>query len=161
MPPHPGHQSPHRHHHADGPVPGDGQGHGPDERGRRLCDQALLPGGADRPGGRPDPPQRRRQPRAPGGHHQPAPLPAEHTQPHPGEKRPAHQADPGGVFHHADVYGKSRQGPVPGGDPGPGVGPGLFRRAEDRGRQRPPSAAEDRGQRHQPHLYHHGVGLWL
>jgi DNA-binding response OmpR family regulator len=101
------------------------------------------------------------QPRTPGGHHQPAPLPAEHPQPHPGEKRPAHQADPGGVFHHADVYGKSRQGPVPGGDPGPGVGPGLFRRAEDRGRQRPPSAAEDRGQRHQPHLYHHGVGLWL
>ena len=43
----------------------------------------------------------------------------------------------------------------------PGVGPGLFRRAEDRGRQCPPSAAEDRGQRHQPHLYHHGVGLWL
>ena len=44
---------------------------------------------------------------------------------------------------------------------GAGVGPGLFRRAEDRGRQCPPSAAEDRGQRHQPHLYHHGVGLWL
>ena len=34
----------------------------------------LLPGGAYRPGGRPDPPQRRRQPRAPGGHHQPAPF---------------------------------------------------------------------------------------
>ena len=24
VPPHPGHQPPHRHHHADGPVPGDG-----------------------------------------------------------------------------------------------------------------------------------------
>ena len=31
-----------------------------DDRGRRLCDQALLSRGADRPGGRPVPPYRRR-----------------------------------------------------------------------------------------------------
>ena len=44
---------------------------------------------------------------------QPAPLPAEHPQPHAGEERPAREADPGGVLHHADVYGEPRQGPVP------------------------------------------------
>ncbi len=33
----------------------------------------------------------------------PAPLPAEHPQPHAGEERPANQAHPGGVLHHADV----------------------------------------------------------
>ena len=36
MPPHPGHQLPHRHHHAHRPLTGDGQGHGPDDRSRRL-----------------------------------------------------------------------------------------------------------------------------
>lgn len=31
-----GHQLPHRHHHAHRPLTGDGQGHGPDDRSRRL-----------------------------------------------------------------------------------------------------------------------------
>ena len=54
-------------------------------------------------------------------------LPAEHPQPDAGEERPANQADPGGVFHHEGVHGKSGQGPLPGGDPGYGLGPGLLR----------------------------------
>ena len=33
----------------DGPDRGNGQGDGPDDRRRRLCDEALLPGGADGP----------------------------------------------------------------------------------------------------------------
>ncbi|CCX72446.1 ompR family two-component response regulator [Firmicutes bacterium CAG:83] len=44
---------------------------------------------------------------------QPAPLPAEHPQPHAGKERQAREADAGGVLHHADVHGESRQGPVP------------------------------------------------
>ena len=44
-----------------------------------------------------------------------------------GDERPANQADPGGVFHHEGVHGKSGQGPLPGGDPGYGLGPGLLR----------------------------------
>ena len=43
----------------------------------------------------------------------PAPLPAEHPQPHAGKERQAREADAGGVLHHADVHGESRQGPVP------------------------------------------------
>ena len=58
---------------------------------------------------------------------QPAALPAEHPQPHPGEERPADQAHPGGVRHHEDVYGEPRQGALPRGDPGLGLGPRLFR----------------------------------
>lgn len=38
----------------------DGQGDGIDDRCRRLCDKALLPGGADRPRGCADAPIRRR-----------------------------------------------------------------------------------------------------
>ena len=52
-----------RHHHAHRPHAGDGQGDRPDDRRGRLCDQALLSGGADGPGGRPLPPCRRRGPR--------------------------------------------------------------------------------------------------
>ena len=44
---------------------------------------------------------------------QPAALPAEHPQPHAGKERQAREADAGGVLHHADVHGESRQGPVP------------------------------------------------
>ena len=51
------------------------------------------------------------------------------------------------------------QGPLPGGDPGYGLGSGLFRRAEDRGCEHPPPAAEDRGQRAESHVHHHGVGI--
>ena len=47
----------------------------------------------------------------------------------------------------------------PGGDPGYGLGSGLLRRAEDRGCQHPPPAAEDRGQRAESHVHHHGVGI--
>ncbi len=92
---------------------------------------------------------------------QPAALPAEHPQPHPGEKRPAGEADPGGVLHRQAVHGEPGQGPVPGGDPGRGVGQGLLRRAEDRGREHPPPAHQDRGQPHEPGLYQHRVGLRL
>ena len=49
----------------------------------------------------------------------------------------------GGVFHHAHVHGKSRQGPLPRGDSGHGLGAELLRRAEDRRRQHPPPAPED------------------
>ena len=52
-----------RHYHAHRPHPGDGQGDRPDDRGGRLCDQALFPGGADRPGGCALPPRRRRDAR--------------------------------------------------------------------------------------------------
>ena len=44
-------------------------------------------------------------------------LCAQHPQAHPGEKRPAGEADPGGVRHYEDVHGKPWQGPFPGGDP--------------------------------------------
>ena len=47
------------------------------------------------------------------GEIEPAPLPAEHPQPHVGKERQAREADAGGVLHHADVHGESRQGPVP------------------------------------------------
>ncbi len=39
---------------------------------------------------------------------QPAALFAEYPQPDPGEKRPAGETDPGGVCHHAGVYGEPR-----------------------------------------------------
>ena len=57
----------------------------------------------------------------------PAALPAEHPQPYSGEERSADQAHPGGVRHHEDVYGEPRQGALPRGDPGLGLGPRLFR----------------------------------
>ena len=41
--------------------------------------------------------------------------------------RSADQAHPGGVRHHEDVYGEPRQGALPRGDPGLGLGPRLFR----------------------------------
>ena len=41
--------------------------------------------------------------------------------------RSADQARPGGVRHHEDVYGEPRQGALPRGDPGLGLGPRLFR----------------------------------
>ena len=41
------------------------------------------------------------------------------------------------------VHGKSRQGPLPRGDSGHGLGAELLRRAEDRRRQHPPPAPED------------------
>ena len=107
-------------------LPGDGQGDGTDDRRRRLCDQALLPGRAYRPCGRPVPPGRRRGD-PPDRGDSAGSLPAEHPQPDAGEERPANQADPGGVFHHEGVHGKSGQGPLPGGDPGYGLGPGLLR----------------------------------
>ena len=44
----------------------------------------------------------------------PAALPAEHPQPHPGEKRRAHQADPGGVQYHQAVSWTTRARPSPG-----------------------------------------------
>ena len=59
------------------------------------------------------------------------------------KKRPADQADPGGVLHHAGFHGEPWQGAVPGGDSGSGLGPGLFWRAEDCGCEHPASAAED------------------
>lgn len=67
---------------------------------------------ADGTGGRPHAPQRRQH----GGalrRDQSAPLPAEHPQPHAGKERQAREADAGGVLHHADVHGESRQGLVP------------------------------------------------
>lgn len=39
------------------------------------------------------------------------------------------------------------------------VGTGLRGRSEDRGREYPPPAHQNRGRRHQSHLYHHGLGL--
>ena len=53
---------------------------------------------------------------------QPAALPAQYPQPHPGEKRPARQAHPGGVLHRQNVHGEPRQGPLPRGDPGRRLG---------------------------------------
>ena len=78
---------------------------------------------------------------------------------HPGEERPAGEADPGGVRHHQDVHGEPRQGPVPGGDFEVRLGGELPGRAEDRGREHPAAPGEDRGRPHQPHLYHHHLGL--
>ena len=49
----------------------------------------------------------------------------------------------------------------PGGDPGRGVGAGLLRRAEDRGREHPPPAHQNRGRPDKPHVYYHGLGLWV
>ena len=75
------------HHHAHRPDPGDGQGDRPDDRRGRLRDQALLPGGADRSGGRPVPPQRRRGEADGQRRDRPAALPAQHPQPDAGEER--------------------------------------------------------------------------
>ena len=80
----------------------------------RLCDQALLPGRVDSPGGCPVPPGRRRGDGS-DRRNQPAALPAEHPEPDIGEKWPEGEADTGGVCHYAGVYGKPRQGSVPGG----------------------------------------------
>ncbi len=86
-------------------------------------------------------------------------LSAEHPQPHPGQKRPAGQTDPGGILHYEDVHGESGESPIPGGDSGHGLGPGLLRGAEDRGCEHPPPAAENRGQRPESYLYQYRVGL--
>ena len=75
--------------------------------------------------------------------------------------RPAHQTHPGGVLHHEDVYGEPRQGPLPRGDPGYGLGPRLLWRAEDRGCQHPPPPSQDRGQRHESNVHYHDLGLRL
>ena len=85
------------------------------------------------------PPYRRR---GPGGYRrdQPAAFPAEHPQPYPGEKRTAGQAYTGGVLHHKAVYGQPGKSPLPGGNSRLGVGTGLLRRAEDRGRKHPTPA---------------------
>ena len=88
-------------------------------------------------------------------------LPAEHPQPDPGKKRPAGEADPGGVRHRQAVHGESGKGPLPGGDPGRGVGQGLLRRAENRGREHPPPAHQNRGQPHETDVCEYGVGLRL
>ena len=77
------------------------------------------------------------------------------------EKRPAGEADAGGVRHHAGVYGESRQGAVPGGDLRPGLGAGLLRRAEDRGREYPPPPLKNRGQCAKSDFHHNRLGLWL
>ena len=37
----------------------------------------------------------------------------------------------------------------------------YYGEAEDRGREHPPPAPEDRGRPHQSHLHHHRLGLWL
>ena len=71
---------------------------------------------------------------------QPAAFPAEHPQPDPGEKRTAGQAYTGGVLHHKAVYGQPGKSPLPGGNSRLGVGTGLLRRAEDRGRKHPTPA---------------------
>ena len=71
---------------------------------------------------------------------QPAAFPAEHPQPYPGEKRTAGQAYTGGVLHHKAVYGQPGKSPLPGGNSRLGVGTGLLRRAEDRGRKHPTPA---------------------
>ena len=80
--------------------------------------------------------------RGPGGYRrdQPAAFPAEHPQPYPGEKRTAGQAYTGGVLHHKAVYGQPGKSPLPGGNSRLGVGTGLLRRAEDRGRKHPTPA---------------------
>ena len=80
--------------------------------------------------------------RGPGGYRrdQPAAFPAEHPQPYPGEKRTAGQAYTGGVLHHKAVYGQPGESPLPGGNSRLGVGTGLLRRAEDRGRKHPTPA---------------------
>ena len=92
---------------------------------------------------------------------EPAALFTEYPQPDAGEKRPAGEADAGGVRHHAGVYGESRQGAVPGGNSGSGLGPGLLRRVEDRGREYPPPPLKNRGQCAESHVYHNRLGLWL
>ena len=61
-------------------------------------------------------------------------------QPYPGEKRAAGQAYTGGVLHHKAVYGQPGKSPLPGGNSRLGVGTGLLRRAEDRGRKHPTPA---------------------
>ena len=72
-------------------------------------------------------------------------LRPEHPETYPGKERAAGEADPGGVRHHQDVHGESRQGPLQGGDPEICLGGKLPGRAEDRGREYPSSAGEDRG----------------
>ena len=90
-----------------------------------------------------------------------AALRPESAEPHTGEKRRADQADTGGIRLDEAVYGESRQGAQSRGDSGHRMGPRLLWRAEDRGREYPPPAAEDRGRHRQSHLYYHRVGLWL
>ena len=68
-------------------------------------------------------------------------------------------ADSGGVRHRQAVHGESGKGPLPGGDPGRGVGQGLLRRAENRGREHPPPAHQNRGQPHETDVCEYGVGL--
>ena len=46
----------------------------------------------------------------------------------------------GGVLHHKAVYGQPGKSPLPGGNSRLGVGTGLLRRAEDRGRKHPTPA---------------------
>jgi len=72
-----------------------------------------------------------------------ASLCAQHPQADSGEKRPADQAHPGGVCHYEDVYGKSGEGPLPGGDPEVRLGRELFGGVEDRGCEHSAPAGED------------------
>ena len=87
--------------------------------------------------------------------------PAELTEPHPGKGRREDPADPGGVLHREAVHAESRPCPVPGGHSGCGLGPGLRRRAEDRGREHPAPAHQDRGRHLQSRLHYHRMGLRL
>ena len=56
------------------------------------------------------------------------------------EKNGQGQAYTGGVLHHKAVYGQPGKSPLPGGNSRLGVGTGLLRRAEDRGRKHPTPA---------------------
>ena len=60
-----------------------------------------------------------------------------------------------------EYHGEPRQGAHPRGDPRHGLGPRLLRRGEDRGRQHPPPAAEDRGRRAGAALHRHRLGHGL
>ena len=80
-------------------------------------------------------------------------------EPYAGKGREQSAAHPGGVRHYEAIHAESRTGLVPGGHSALRVGTGLRGRSEDRGREYPPSAHQNRGRRHQSHLYHHGLGL--
>ena len=56
-------------------------------------------------------------------------------------------------------YGQPGKSPLPGGNSRLGVGTGLLRRAEDRGRKHPTPAYQNRRRSHKSCLYHHRVGI--
>ena len=148
----------HRHHHAHGPHAGDGQGHGPDDRRGRLCHQALFPRRAD---ARIDALYRRAMRRgrsAPVGEISQQPfllnMPTAWW-----KKRQAPQAHAGGISAILKLFMENPGKALTREEiPRHGLGPRLRRRGEDRGREHPPPAAEDRGRRAGPALHRHRLG---